>query len=102
MKTLIIASIALIAVNASASCDLTLLVKKEGAKTAKLDGVSFSTKQIAALKTICNVNTKQMSIDEQVNDFKKSLEKRLEKAAKKAAAEDKNDDGKSDDGSYES
>lgn len=66
--------------NASAACDLTLKVKKIGAKSAKLNGVSISTKQIEALKSVCDVKLEVMSVDELVNDFKKSLEKKLAKA----------------------
>lgn len=82
MKTLLIASlIALTSLNAFSACDVTLKQKSPSAKNAKLDGVSFSSKQIEALKTICNVKLELMSIDEQVVDFKKSLEKKMEKAA---------------------
>lgn len=86
MKSLLIASlIALTSLNAFSACELTLKQKSPTAKNAKLDGVSFSAKQIEALKTICNVKTEMMSIEEQVTDFKKGLEKRIERAEKKAS-----------------
>lgn len=87
MKSLIILAALSISTLAAADCNVTLLVKKDGAKSAKLDGVSFSAKQIAALKTICNVSVKPMSVEEQIADFKASLEKRMAKAASKAALE---------------
>lgn len=90
MKSLIIVSLlALSTVSMAQSnpCTLTLKVKKEGAKSAKLDGISFSTKQIEALKTICTVKTDVMNVDEQVNDFKKTLEKRIAKLNAKSASE---------------
>jgi len=79
MKTLLIILSISFSAASMADCNVTLKVKKEGAKSAKLDGVSFSAKQIAALKTICNVKTEQMNVDEMVTDFKKTLEKRIAK-----------------------
>lgn len=87
MKSLIIVSLLALSTVSMADCSLTLKVKKEGAKSAKLDGISFSTKQIEALKTICTVKTDVMNVDEQVNDFKKTLEKRIAKLNAKSASE---------------
>lgn len=86
MKSIIAIALATLSLNSFAACDLTLGVKKENAKSAKLAGVSFSTKQIEALKGICNVTLKPMSTEELVNDFRASLEKKAAKAAAKAAA----------------
>ena len=71
----------------TSGCNVELKVKQyttTAPKNAKLDGVSFSAKQIEALKTVCNVTLKQMSVDEAVEDFRKGLEKKLAKLEAKA------------------
>ena len=88
MKTLLI-TIALMTSAASfADCSLTLKFKKDGAKSAKLDGVSFSTKQIEALSKVCTITKGTMTNAELIEDFKASLDRQAAKLAK-AAAESK-------------
>lgn len=86
MKTLIITiATILVTLNAMAqtkTCNIKLGVKSETAKNAKLNGVSFSAKQLEALKTVCNVETELMSDDELVADFKASLQRKHERQAK--------------------
>lgn len=85
MKTLIITLTLLGSFTAMADCTITLKTKSDNAKNAKLDGVSFSAKQIDALKKVCTVKTFLMSDAERVEDYKKSLER---KALKLAAKQD--------------
>jgi len=86
MKTLIIAIATILATsNAMAdskACNIRLGVKSETAKNAKINGVSFSAKQLEALKTVCNVETELMSDEELVADFKASLQRKHERQAK--------------------
>lgn len=67
---------------AKADCTVTLGVKKDGAKSAKLAGVSFSTKQLAALGSVCKINLERMSDEALVEDFKLSLAKKHLKESK--------------------
>jgi hypothetical protein len=81
MKSLIIL-VVLVSSSAMADCSLTLKVKNEKSKSARLNGVNIGAKQIEALKTACNVKTIEMTDDEKVEDFKVLLAK---KKAKKLA-----------------
>lgn len=84
MRVLLVAILVTVSMNSMAAnnCNLVLKVKSEKAKNAKLDGVSFSTKQIEALKTICKVDTEIMDREELIADAIKSIDKKLAKKSK--------------------
>lgn len=67
---------------ASTTCAITLKAKTDTAKNAKLSGVSFSAKQLDALKSVCNVSIELMSDADKVQDYKESLERKALKASK--------------------
>jgi len=83
MRTLLVAILTVVSMNAMASeCNLVLKVKTEKAKNAKLDGVSFSSKQLEALKTVCNIEIETMNREELIADAVKSIDKKLAKKSK--------------------
>jgi len=83
MRTLLVAILTVVSMNAMASeCNLVLKVKTEKAKSAKLDGVSFSSKQLEALKTVCNIEIETMNREELIADAVKSIDKKLAKKSK--------------------
>ena len=83
MRTLLVAILTVVSMNVMASeCNLVLKVKTEKAKSAKLDGVSFSSKQLEALKTVCNIEIETMNREELIADAVKSIDKKLAKKSK--------------------
>ncbi len=84
MKSLIIVLSLVSSLSVSAACNVTLKATKENAKSAKLNGVSFSAKQIAALKENCDVKIELLSVNEQVELYKARLEKKIAKLSAKA------------------
>jgi len=85
MKTLIVTIALISSFSASAACNVTLKATKENAKSAKLNGVSFSAKQIVALKEVCEVKIALLNIDEQVELYKARLQKKIAKLEAKNA-----------------
>lgn len=89
MKQLTIIGLIIFSVFARAyagDCNVTLRAKTKTSKGAKLDGVSFSAKQISALKTVCNVDVQLMGKEELIKDYIAGLER---KEAKELADKNK-------------
>lgn len=78
MKKLLITTIILSATNVMA-CNISMQVKKEGAKTAYVNGVSVSAKIREALSSQCKVTYKVMTKEEVRSMQVTALEKRLAK-----------------------
>lgn len=66
----------------TSTCHLQLKAKSDTAKNAKLSGISFSAKQLDALKSVCDVSIELMSDADKVQDYKESLERKSLKASK--------------------
>lgn len=70
---------------AETPCTITLKVSKASSKSAKLKGVSFSTKQIMALRSVCDIKLAHMTKADKIEAYKAKLE--LEEADIKAFME---------------
>lgn len=79
MKKLVLIATLITSISSIAACDLTFQVKKDGAKTAYINGVSVSAKIRDALSTQCTLKTTVMSKEEIKQMSIDSLEKRLAK-----------------------
>lgn len=55
-------------------CSLTLKLKTPNAKSAHLNGVSFSAKHLEALKSVCEVIVVPLSKEEKIQQFIDKLE----------------------------
>lgn len=69
----------------SADCNITLKAKTDKTKSAKIASVSFSSKQLEALRSVCNVKIETMNRAELIADYEAALDKKLAKQAAEAA-----------------
>jgi len=80
MKKLLLITTLLGTLSASAACELTLSLKKDGAKTAyAANGVSISSKIREALSTQCSIKYRVMTKEEIKKMDIERLQKRLSK-----------------------
>lgn len=70
------------------SCNITLKAPKPSARSASINGVSFSAKQLMALRSVCVVEIKHLSKAEKVRLYEEKLDR--EEADIKAAMGDFN------------
>ena len=77
MKKLIVLMTVAMTVNASASCLVNVKTKTAKASSGFIDGVSFSKKQLEALKTVCTVKRSNMSKKELIEMERAAFEKRV-------------------------
>lgn len=84
MKALFfVLSLLTIALNSHASCELTLKSKTATTSGAKIGDVSFSKKQIEAIKSQCSVKRETFSNDELIKLEEMAFQKRIEKLKNK-------------------
>lgn len=75
MKTIIITLALSLSANAMAVCGLTMKQKTPSSTSAYLSGVSFSAKQLKALKEHCTIYIRGLTKEEKMKAYEEKLDR---------------------------